>query len=657
MIFDSSNEAASYELSLDEMRKNPDINWYLWRLDAQNEEDTADFTQFASLLKKQPNGEVPLSLLTEWGIGLTRSQIVRNLLREKLAATTDKELQLTFPRIDSDNIDSWETKLSEYYHSNAQTERMKILRFPSSYFCLIDRSVCVTVPVQNLGWYSFDTPSYEHKLIEITFPRFHIPPVMVTATAIEELILTAKEKIIYKLSQTAAENNGFFSRYVKFDGFSIKNRFPTPFEADLISLKNKKGQDYQFGYTQIFLDKVFAKPETAAEYMDAVNFESYSDLSVLFSPSKRENYDFIQSYLIYKELVLPLNHTQKEATEKLNTALAGALRFYMTEDEIKEQILLILPDSGKEFHEKIFADFQKAIEERDASRKDPTVLSFDIDFYGNRESIFFYASNFNRYLNKTLSDTTDPIEKQIRIDWKKKLSKYRFEPEMFSDTQFNKLIFELIRSRDSVLYQILIQKKCQYYLSRIHNLNRLSQKLVLFGIFNMAETLKLDPHKIYAQTVEEIKKEKSFFGRLIFRFFNWYYLRAYRNMREHPAGEETALPKSESGEAPVLAAAGVSAVSQIDGQCDRIWSELGADQIPRQSLESNIKTDLLEYFKNRDRIVPSGLDIIFERNANRIVKKAPHLAVYREKLLEFIKLYSYKIIALTPSLRAKFQGV
>ena len=334
MIFDSSNEAASYELSLDEMRKNPDINWYLWRLDAQNEEDTADFTQFASLLKKQPNGEVPLSLLTEWGIGLTRSRIVRNLLREKLAATTDKELQLTFPRIDSDNIDSWETKLSEYYHSNAQTERMKILRFPSSYFCLIDRSVCVTVPVQNLGWYSFDTPSYEHKLIEITFPRFHIPPVMVTATAIEELILTAKEKIIYKLSQTAAENNGFFSRYVKFDGFSIKNRFPTPFEADLISLKNKKGQDYQFGYTQIFLDKVFAKPETAAEYMDAVNFESYSDLSVLFSPSKRENYDFIQSYLIYKELVLPLNHTQKEATEKLNTALAGALRFYMTEDEI-----------------------------------------------------------------------------------------------------------------------------------------------------------------------------------------------------------------------------------------------------------------------------------------------------------------------------------
>ena len=111
MIFDSSNEAASYELSLDEMRKNPDINWYLWRLDAQNEEDTADFTQFASLLKKQPNGEVPLSLLTEWGIGLTRSRIVRNLLREKLAATTDKELQLTFPRIDSDNIDSWETKL------------------------------------------------------------------------------------------------------------------------------------------------------------------------------------------------------------------------------------------------------------------------------------------------------------------------------------------------------------------------------------------------------------------------------------------------------------------------------------------------------------------------------------------------------------------
>ena len=128
-------------------------------------------------------------------------------------------------------------------------------------------------------------------------------------------------------------------------------------------------------------------------------------------------------------------------------------------------------------------------------------------------------------------------------------------------------------------------------------------------------------------------------------------------MREQPAGEETALPKSESGEAPVLATAGVSAVSQIDGQCDRIWSELGADQIPRQSLESNIKTDLLEYFKNRDRIVPSGLDIIFERNANRIVKKAPHLAVYREKLLEFIKLYSYKIIALTPSLRAKFQGV
>ncbi len=172
----------------------------------------------------------------------------------------------------------------------------------------------------------------------------------------------------------------------------------------------------------------------------------------------------------------------------------------------------------------------------------------------------------------------------------------------------------------------------------------------------MAETLKLDPHKIYSQTVEEIKKEKSFFGRLIFKFFNWYYLRAYQNMKEQPTIGEDALTKTEIGQAPILTTVGVSSVSQIDEQCNRIWIELGADQIPRHSLESNIKTDLLEYFKNRDRIVPSGLEIIFERNANRIIKKAPHLAVYREKLFEFIKLYAYKIIALTPSLRAKFQS-
>ena len=390
--------------------------------------------------------------------------------------------------------------------------------------------------------------------------------------------------------------------------------------------------------------------------MEAINFEAYSDLDILFSPSKRENYDFIQSFLIYKGLALPQSQTNKKTLEKINNKLLGSLRFYMTEEEIKEQIKSEIPDENEEFCEKIFSEFRQSIIEKEKQKSELTVLFFTVDFYGNRETIYIHAANFNRYINKILGDAADPIEKQIRIDWKKKLSKYHFDPEMFSVNRFNALLFELIRRRDSVFGQILCQKKCIFYLNGLKKLNQFAAKLVLFGIENMAETLKLDPHKIYSQTVEEIKKEKSFFGRLIFKFFNWYYLRAYQNMKEQPTIGEDALTKSEIGQAPILTTVGVSSVSQIDEQCNRIWIELGADQIPRHSLESNIKTDLLEYFKNRDRIVPSGLEIIFERNANRIIKKAPHLAVYREKLFEFIKLYAYKIIALTPSLRAKFQS-
>ena len=78
--------------------------------------------------------------------------------------------------------------------------------------------------------------------------------------------------------------------------------------------------------------------------------------------------------------------------------------------------------------------------------------------------------------------------------------------------------------------------------------------------------------------------------------------------------------------------------------------------MPRKALENNIKTDLIEYFKNRDRVLPPGLQVIVERNSNRIVRQAPHLAVYQEKLNEFIRLYAYKVIASNPSLRGKYQN-
>ena len=656
MIFNSSAKGSSFEVIFEKAKKNPDVNWFLWRLNAQNDKDIADLTQFASLVKKQANGEIPLPILTEWGITPHRSRMIAALLKEKLAATSDKEIGFWFPRIDKENIIEFESKLGNYYHSLMQANRIDALHFPSSYFYLIDEEICISVSVQDLGWKNFNSPAFEHKLIEITFPRFHIPPVLTVSVVLDDLIAAARGKIINKLAHTAAENNEFFSRYIKFDGFSIKTRFPVLFESDLFPIKNRKGQDYQFSYTQIFLEKIFAKTETAAEYMEAINFEAYSDLDILFSPSKRENYDFIQSFLIYKGLALPQSQTNKKTLEKINNKLLGSLRFYMTEEEIKEQIKSEIPDGNEEFCEKIFSEFRQSIIEKEKQKSELTVLFFTVDFYGNRETIYIHAANFNRYINKILGDAADPIEKQIRIDWKKKLSKYHFDPEMFSVNRFNALLFELIRRRDSVFGQILCQKKCIFYLNGLKKLNQFAAKLVLFGIENMAETLKLDPHKIYSQTVEEIKKEKSFFGRLIFKFFNWYYLRAYQNMKEQPTIGEDALTKSEIGQAPILTTVGVSSVSQIDEQCNRIWGELGADQIPRHSLESNIKTDLLEYFKNRDRIAPSGLEIIFERNANRIIKKAPHLAVYREKLFEFIKLYAYKIIALTPSLRAKFQS-
>lgn len=655
MVFDKNNESDSPQLALEEMRKNLDINWFLWKLKAQTDEDVRDFTQFADLCSKSAAGSVSLSTLSEWGISLAHSRILRNLLREKMAETSEKEIRLTFPLITEENAAEYLTRIADFYHKMIQSDRPDLYPFPSTYFYLIDQDICKTVAIRDLGWQTFDNDSFKNKLIEIAFIRFHIPPVLTSAESIGELVMAAKEKIIRRLSEAAAENGDFFSRYIKFEGFSIKKRFPTLSENDLIPIKTKKGQDYQYGYTQIFLDKVFSKQETATEYINAINFEQYSDLGVLFSPSKRENYDFIQSYLIYKELTLPQIQNKKNAIKKLEEMLLSSLRLYMTETEIKEQIFLMMPDVSKEYQEKIFSDFQDTAILQEKLQKNFTILFFPVDFFGSQETIYMHASNLNRYLNKMLNDISEPMEKQFRDDWKAKLMKYHFEPEMFSSVDFNEAVFEIIRRKDSILCQILRQKKCRFYLTKLKGVTLFASKLIMHGNEAIAEVLKLDPEKIYAQLVAEIKKEKSLFGRMIFSFFNWYYLRAYKNRLISNIAEAESSPRKEKDNAEtILSAVEAKSSSDIDSKCDSIWKELGADQVPRRSLENNIKNDLLEYFKNRDQVNDSGLQVIIERNSNRIIRQAPHLSVYQEKLNEFIRLYAYKMIATTSSLRGKW---
>lgn len=657
MIFDNTSDTRSYEISREELRKNPDINWFLWRLNAQNDNDVRDLTQFLTLVRKSTSGSVPLTSLNEWGSGLNQSRILRSMIRENLAETNDKEITLLFPVIDRKNIGDYLTKITDYYHKIIHSDHPEFYPYPSSYFYLIESEVCKTIPIHDLGWQTFDSESFSGKLIEIVFPRFHIPPVLATPESVSELIQAAKEKIIRKLAQTASENGDFFSRYIKFDGFSIKKRFPVLTENDLLPIKSKKGQDYQYGYTLIFLDKVFAKPESATEYINAVNFEQYSELGVLFSPSKKENYDFIQSYLLYRELTLPQTENKRKNIKKLEEKLLACLRLYMTESELKEQILLSMPDVSMEYREKVFADFHDLAVSQEKTQDQFTILFFSVDFFGNRETIYIHASNFNRYLNKTLGEVSEPMEKQIRVDWKQKLKKYKFVSEMFSVYDFNGLIYGMIKRKDSILYQILRQNKCLFYLTKLKTVNQYASKLILNGTDNIAETLKLYPDKIYTQLVAEIKKEKSFLGRLIFGFLSWYYLRAYKNSiesREKKRGGETLKDAEDTG--IIFSAIGVKSANEIDEKCNALWSELGADQVPRKALENNIKTDLLEYFKNRDRVLPPGLQVIVERNSNRIVRQAPHLAVYQEKLNEFIRLYAYKVIASNPSLRGKYQN-
>lgn len=656
MLYNNENESSNYERTLEEMKKNFDINWFLWRLKAKTEEDVKDFSKFSSLMKESGKGVISLAQLGEMGISINQSRILRTLVREKIASITKNELAFTFEHICEDNLSDFINYVNNYYHGILNTKKVENEPYLSSTFYIIDKKICETIPIQNLSWQSLDVEKYKDKLIEIVFPRFHLPPILLTQTVAKDIISIAKDKIISRLALVASENSNFFSRYIKFDGFSIKTRFPTLYENDLVSIKTKKGQDYQYEYTTIFLEKVFSNQEVVIEYLNAINFEAYSDLGSFFSPSKRENYDFIQSYLIYKEFALPQSENKRNALQKIDKTLLSSLRFYMTQQEVREAILLSAPDADKDFHETVFNEFFEIAQLQEKQQLDFSILYFSIDFFGTQETIFIHAQNFNRYLNKAIGDATEPMEKIIRKEWKKKLLRYNFIPEMFSENQFNDYIFDMIKKKDSILYQILRQKKCYFYLTKLKNINQIANKLVIHGINNISEVIKLNPHRIYQQLVLEIKKEKSFFGRLIFSFLNWYYLRSYQHAKEKVSTNVNVKKNQDSEETKaIFSLINARSIPQINEKCDLLWQELGADQIPRHALERNIKNDLVKYFENRDRVLIHGLEIIFERNSNQIIKQAPHLAVYQQKLNEFIKYYAYKVILMNSSLRNKLQ--
>ena len=191
MIFDNTSDTSSYQATLEEMRKNLDINWFLWKLKAQNEEDVRDFTQFASLASKSGTGSVSLSAIAEWGITPAHSRIIRNLVREKLAEMSDKEIRLIFPVIDRNNAEEFLVRIADTYHRIIHADRPDLNSFPSGYFYIIEKEICKTVPIQDLGWQSFDSESYKNKLIEIVFTRFHLPHFSPRATT--ELAATTKK--------------------------------------------------------------------------------------------------------------------------------------------------------------------------------------------------------------------------------------------------------------------------------------------------------------------------------------------------------------------------------------------------------------------------------------------------------------------------------
>lgn len=629
-------------------------DWFLWEINALHPIEKKEWGLIVNYLRQTNSFSISAKALIEFGITPTRSSLLQKLSKERRIAVSNEKITILYDKVNQENFLLYYQQLNDKYDEILKCSKEQYMPYPTTHFKLIDPALIVYLPLEKIGWKNLNADLYKNKLIEIAFPDNRFPPILITASAYNDLHKIAAHKIIYHMQALAGEDEQFFTQKIEVDKKKMASQYPRLFDFDLLRLQKRSTSAYRKEFTSIITEKMLNNKNLLKMFLADSDSDSSSHIMRFFSPNAPSSFDFLQSYEYLKEIILRSDINNAIQLESINKMIFESLKLYLSATDIKNTLKEEFPELGDDQFESILNRFFAEYIKKKNRNGVPQVFHFKIT-YGeyNDEDIFINHLNLNRLVNGALERIGSKISTTVVSQWEERLAAHNLSGGMFSDAHFESYLFKYCCEQEPFAFKIITKKDFYQILGSLEQLSRLTLRLKLYTHKELSNVFSIEKSKIYQSAYENVLESKNFFSRLLFIIINWFYKRSFlSNLGEADSMSVQSTQDKGVKASDILEAINFTSELELEKRCHQLWEKL-PNSLNKKQLDENIKTDLYTFFRTRSDVPLAALDYIIEVNQNRILKNGPHLSSYGKDIHNYIRHKLYHTICQTSSLRSK----
>jgi hypothetical protein len=661
----------SININLDEIEYNilESLNpqWMLWNIDANHPVEISQFSKLIGFFRKNETYTIDIDQLKDMGIYPVRSSMLKKLIKAGYANLAQNTLEFKKKEINKGNIESYLRNLNLVYSDIIKSAKKEKTIFPTSHFCVIDKSLYIPVHLKDIG--SRKVKNSNRPLLEIIFPDNILPSILIPTSKLDAINTMCTSKIIYELGKQAAENSDFFTKRIEVDKKKMSIQYPRLFDIDIQRINKKTNRDYRENYTAMVMEKMFSNNNLIKMFLNEFDSEINSEILRIFPYTSASSYSYLQSFEILREIYLNQETNEKVKLTEIYGLVYDNLKYFVYESEIKQHLEKEIPDLDSDYFTELMEQFAEEYIYKKNRYGISQIITFRIVNDANiEEDIYLHFHNLNKYLTSGFDRITSRFQKGIQNKWETLLRNHELEMEMFERNLFVETIFNYIQDHDPILMQVLNRQILYRMLEGIENLSTPVTRLRLYGKEEIDRVIGLSNEALYRKAYRNIVEHQNVAARFVFVFVNWVVKsifnynkkknrEEYKSRKKEIAKEKEEIAKKKQEDLDkkkdiFYSSIEISGKDELKNRCDQSWQRVPSS-LSRDQLEKNILSDLNAFFKNKDEVKVYALQYLVDKNLKRVLSKAPHLNGYSGFIEEFIKFRTYLYVAESTTLRSK----
>ena len=638
------------------------IGWFLWSIGAETRQEQTDFQKIFRVIQKKNSLSITHQELNTLGIKARSNPLITKLLRYGYCLLSSNDIVLKKFNLDVGNFEAFLKSIRDRFKVMDREGDHRYQLFPTAQFLNSRIDKIRSIEVEMVDHISSDIIIQECDLLEIRFTTKPLPNILLPIEFFDDLEKICLQKMIYHLAKFAGEKADFFSEKIENNRVtraSVDHRFV---QDELGRINKKTDREAREEYTKILLRDLFQNREKTFYFITDLASESNNYILTRYDYHNPLHFDFLQALEILKHKFLHHGSPSDIGVSTLVKVIHEDLKLYVTEDELKWNVLREDPRITDQHWEELYQRFLREFVSDPGDR--PRILRFFIrNEEGKAEKIFIHILNLNRFLDLQLRHAKPELDRKLRSHWFEELAEHRYLRSMFDNDSFNESILQIVKEKHPLLEGMIHENSLYQTIDKIEHPSVFVDKLKRFKDRNIYRVFDFRNTDLLNEAYGEILDTKGLFGRFFFRIFHWLTMKIYLKRLEEPLEEKTRVNGKgiesnlfvAESENAALAAAGVNSEEALTSEVDRLWNKIPKTQLQRNHIDQNVAGDLNSFFQGKQEIHVRALNIIVETNLNRILNQAPYLNGYSKQIAKYIRYQMFLTIYRDSFMRSKLR--